>query len=52
VVELRHRGGTTALETDELGCFHVTAMPKGPVSFRCLPDGAAARSVATSWITL
>ncbi|MGO9583973.1 MAG: hypothetical protein ACLP36_14360 [Acidimicrobiales bacterium] len=52
VVELRHRGGTTALEADELGCFQVAAMPEGPVSFRCRPKRSAAHSIATSWITL
>jgi hypothetical protein len=52
VVELRHRGGTTPVVTDELGCFHVPAMPDGPVSFRCRPTRSAAHSVATSWITL
>jgi hypothetical protein len=52
VVELRHRGGTIQMETDELGCFHVPVVPDGPVSFRCRPTGSAARSVATSWITL
>jgi hypothetical protein len=52
VVELRHRAGTTPVETDELGYFHVPDMPEGPVSFRCCPAGPAARSVATAWITL
>jgi hypothetical protein len=51
-VEVRHRGGTMPLETDELGCFHVQAMPEGPVSFRCRPMVSASNSVATSWITL
>lgn len=52
LVELRHRGGTTPLEADELGCFHVPALPEGPVSFRCRPKRSAAQSIATSWITL
>lgn len=52
MVELRHRRGTTEVETDELGCFHIPVMPKGPVSFRFLPAAASAQSVATSWITL
>jgi hypothetical protein len=52
VVELRHRGGTTPVMTDELGCFHVPAIPDGPVSFRCRPARADADSIATSWITL
>ncbi|HLN05699.1 MAG TPA: hypothetical protein VK217_05445, partial [Acidimicrobiales bacterium] len=52
IVELRHRGGTTPVTTDELGCFHVPALPDGPVSFRCRPSRADANSVATSWITL
>jgi hypothetical protein len=52
IVEMRHRGGTTPVETDELGCFHIPAVPGGPVSFRCRPTRAAAHSVATSWVTL
>ncbi len=52
VVELRHREGTLAVTADELGCFHIPAVPDGPVSFRCRPAGADAASVATSWITL
>jgi hypothetical protein len=52
VVEIRHRGGTTPVETDALGCFHVSAMPAGPVSFRCCPTTSASHSTATSWITL
>jgi hypothetical protein len=52
VVELRHRGGTTPVETDELGCFHFPSVPEGPVSFRCCPAEPPAHSVATSWITL
>jgi hypothetical protein len=52
VVELRHRGGTTNVETDELGCFHFRGVPEGPVSFRCCPARPAAPPVATSWITL
>jgi len=51
-VEVRHRGGTIGLETDELGFFHLGALPPGPVSFRCRPVGRTANSVATSWITL
>jgi hypothetical protein len=51
-VEVRHRGGTTPLETDELGCFHVPVAPSGPVSFRFQPRGSTTNSVATSWITL
>jgi hypothetical protein len=52
VVELHHRNGVTPVTTDELGCFHVRAMPDGPVSFRCCPSRSEAHSVATSWIAL
>jgi len=52
VVELRHRAGTTAVQTDELGYFRVPAMPEGPVSFRCRPGRSAGHSIATSWIAL
>jgi hypothetical protein len=52
IVELRHRGGSTPVATDEHGCFHVPAIPDGPVSFRCRPVKADGDSIATSWITL
>jgi len=52
LVELRHRSGCTAVTTDELGCFHLAAVPAGPVSFRCRPSRASADPIATSWITL
>ena len=52
VVELRHRGGATQVETDRLGCFDLPNMPEGPVSFRCRPSDPQAQAVATSWITL
>ena len=52
VVEMRHRAGSMPVETDELGCFHIPAVPHGPVSFRCCPASSAASSVATSWIRL
>jgi hypothetical protein len=52
VVELRHRDGTASVETDDLGCFQVTSMPEGPVSFRWRTTGPAVQAVATSWITL
>jgi len=52
IVEVRHRSGTTSVETDELGCFHIPAVPDGPVSFRCSPSRSAVHPVATSWITL
>ena len=51
LVELRHRGGTTPVETDDLGYFQLGSLPEGPVSFRYLPKGSAARAVATGWIT-
>ena len=52
VIDMRHRAGTTPVETDQLGCFHFPAVPDGPVSFRCRPTRPDARPVATSWITL
>jgi hypothetical protein len=52
IVELRTRCGSTPVTTDELGCFHIPAIPDGPVSFRCRPARADADSIATSWITL
>jgi hypothetical protein len=52
VVELRHRGGTTPVPTDDLGYFRVPTVPEGPVSFRCRPASSPAHPIATSWITL
>lgn len=52
VVELRHRGGTTKVEADLLGCFELPHVPDGPVSLRCRPSDTHVQPVATSWITL
>ena len=52
LLEMRHRSGCTAVTSDELGCFHIPAIPEGPVSFRCRPSRPAPDSIATSWITL
>lgn len=51
-IELRHRGGTTALIADELGCFELSSVPAGPVSFRCRAANGSSDPVATTWITL
>ena len=51
-VELRHRTGSTEAATDELGFFQYSALPDGPVSFRCRPTRDGADAVATSWVTL
>ena len=52
IMEIRHRRGCTHVATDELGCFHLPALPEGPVSLRCSPGRPGANSVATSWIAL
>ncbi len=51
-IELRHRGGSTPVTADELGCFQVSSVPPGPVSFRCRATDGEADPIATSWVTL
>lgn len=51
-IELRHRGGSTPVVTDELGYFQIPVLPEGPVSFRCRPAREGSESVATSWVML
>lgn len=50
VIELRHGGGTTVAEIDELGRFAAEGLQAGPVSLRCrLQDG---RIVHTDWAAI
>jgi hypothetical protein len=47
-VELRHPGGSTTVEADELGRFTVDGVPSGPVSLRCRAHSGA--TVTTDWV--
>jgi hypothetical protein len=49
-IEVRHPGGTTAVDADELGRFAVDGVAAGPVSLVCRP--ADARAVATEWLVV
>jgi hypothetical protein len=49
-IEVRHGGGTTAVDADELGRFAAAGVAAGPVSLVCrLAD---ARAIATEWLVL
>jgi hypothetical protein len=49
-IEVRHGGGTAAVDADELGRFAVDGVAAGPVSLVCrLAD---ARAIATEWLVL
>lgn len=53
VVEIRHSGGVTPAESDELGRFAADGLPWGPVSLRChVAAGDEARVVHTDWATI
>jgi hypothetical protein len=45
-VEIRHPGGSTSVEIDDLGRFAANGLPCGPVSLRCR---AGSSSVDTDW---
>lgn len=51
-LEVRHREGLISLGRDELGMFHMTTLPDGPVSLRCVPEESTVGPAATSWVTL
>lgn len=45
-VEIRHAGGSTEVEADDMGRFAADGLPPGPVSLRCR---AGALTVDTDW---
>ena len=50
-VEVRHGGGTTSVEADDLGRFTADDVAPGPVSLRCVgADGTVA--VVTDWVVV
>lgn len=51
-IEVRHPGGTTRVDADELGRFAAAEIPAGPVSIVCRFDPPSGRVVATTWVTL
>lgn len=53
-VEVRHRGGVTVVDADELGRFRVEAVPAGPLSLRSHLAGAESGPVVseTEWTVI
>jgi hypothetical protein len=51
-IEVRHPGGTTTVDADDLGRFAAAEIPAGPVSIVCRFGPPSARVVATTWVTL
>ncbi len=51
MIEVQNRGGPpTAAMSDEIGCFSVQPVPRGPFRLRCQTAGNV--EVLTGWITL
>ncbi len=48
LVEVRHAGGTTTVEVDDLGRFAADGLVPGPVSLRCR-TAAGGLDVGTDW---
>jgi hypothetical protein len=52
-IEVRHAGGVTTVQADQLGRFGVDAVSAGPVSLRChLATVPPSPPVVTEWIPL
>jgi hypothetical protein len=52
-IDVRHAGGVTTVQADQLGRFGVDAVSAGPVSLRChLGDVPSGVPVVTEWIPL
>ncbi len=52
-VEIRHRGGSTVVQADELGRFHADGLEAGPMSLRCWVTGTAGvPPTETDWIVI
>lgn len=50
-VDIRHGGGTTTVEADEVGRFSADAIAPGPVSLRCqAADGSG--PIVTDWVVV
>ena len=48
-LEVRHGGGTAAVEVDELGRFSVDGVAPGPISLHC-PAAEGVAAVTTDWV--
>jgi hypothetical protein len=52
-IDVRHAGGVTTVQADQLGRFGADAISAGPVSLRChLGDAPSSLPVVTEWIAL
>ncbi|MGZ4609628.1 MAG: hypothetical protein ACXV4A_03145 [Actinomycetes bacterium] len=49
-VEIRHRGPSVTVTTDEYGRFRVDELLAGPVSLRCVFHDTPAAPIVTSWV--
>jgi len=50
-LDVRHGGGTAAVEVDELGRFAVGGIAPGPISLHC-PAGEGVAAVTTDWVII
>ena len=49
-IEVRHRGGVTTVDADEMGGFAAGGLAPGPVSIRCRPAGGESGTIVdTDW---
>jgi hypothetical protein len=51
-VEVRHTGGSTSVEADEMGRFSVEGVPSGPMSLVCRFLDGTSRPLTTSWVAV
>jgi hypothetical protein len=52
-IDVRHAGGVTTVQADQLGRFGADAISAGPVSLRChLGDAPSSPPVVTEWVPL
>jgi hypothetical protein len=50
-IDIRHAGGITTVDTDDLGRFRADAISAGPVSLRCHPTAPlSATPFVTEWV--
>lgn len=51
-VEVRHAGGLLRVPADEVGRFAASGVAPGPVSLRCIVQGADGPPLETAWVTV
>jgi hypothetical protein len=51
-VEVRHSGGSVAVDTDEWGRFRAAPLPDGPLSIMCRFDDPERLPISTTWVTV